>query len=59
MTTELDLAQQLFEAQQDGRQDVDATPFSTLDRAAAYRIQARVLDMLGEKPALLKRPKPK
>ena len=38
MTTELDLAQQLFEAQQDGRQDVDAAPFSTLDRAAAYRI---------------------
>ena len=54
MTTELDLAQQLFEAQKDGRQDVDAAPFSTLDRAAAYRIQARVLDMLGEKPALLK-----
>ena len=54
MSTELDLAQQLFEANKDGSQSVDATPFSALDRAAAYRVQTRVLDMLGDTPKLLK-----
>ena len=54
MTTELDLAQLLFEAQTDGRHDVDATPYSSLDRDAAYRVQTRVLDMLGGTPGMLK-----
>lgn len=54
MSTELDLAQQLFEANKDGSPTVDATPFSALDRAAAYRVQTRVLDMLGDAPKMLK-----
>lgn len=54
MSTELDLAQQLFEANKDGGQSLDATPFSALDRAAAYRVQTRVLDMLGDTPKMLK-----
>ena len=54
MSTELDLAQQLFEAHKDGSRTVDAGPFSVLDRAAAYRVQTRVLDMLGDAPKMLK-----
>jgi 2-keto-4-pentenoate hydratase len=54
MSTELDLAQQLFEANKDGSQSLDATPFSVLDRAAAYRVQTRVLDMLGDTPKMMK-----
>lgn len=54
MTTELDLAQKLFEAQKDGRHDVDAALLSSVDRDTAYRIQTRVMDMLGEQPALVK-----
>lgn len=54
MPTELDLAQLLFEAQKDGRADVDAALFAGLDRDGAYRVMLRVMDMLGEKPAMLK-----
>lgn len=54
MPTELDLAQILFEAQKDGRHDVDAALFADLDRDAAYRVMLRVMDMLGERPGLIK-----
>ncbi len=54
MPTELDLAQLLFEAQTDGRADLDAALFAGLDRDGAYRVMLRVMDMLGERPGLLK-----
>lgn len=54
MPTELDLAQHLFEAQMDGHGSVDATLFAGLDRDSAYRVMLRVMDMLGERPGMLK-----
>ena len=54
MPTEADLIQQLVEAQRAGRQDVDAVPYSTLDTAAALRIQLATMAGLGEHAGLLK-----
>ena len=54
MPTETDLTQQLIEAQRAGRHDLDAVPYSTIDRAAAYRMQVATMAALGEAPALLK-----
>lgn len=49
-----DLAHQLAEAHKAGRHDVDATPYSQLDREAAYGVQLRVMQLLGETPGLYK-----
>jgi 2-keto-4-pentenoate hydratase len=54
MATETDLIQLLVAGQLTSQSNVDATLFSEVDRAAAYRIQAGVLAALGETPALLK-----
>lgn len=54
MPTETDLTQQLIEAQRAGRHDLDATPYSAIDRDAAYRMQVATMTALGEAPALLK-----
>lgn len=51
---ELALAQSLFEAQMDGASTVDATRYAHLDLEAAYRVALRVMDMMGEAPALIK-----
>ena len=51
---ELALAQTLFDAQMDGTSTVDATRYAHLDVEAAYRVAMRVMDMIGETPALLK-----
>lgn len=51
---EHDLIQQLVAAQRASQSNVDATLFTDIDRAAAYRVQADVLAALGETPALLK-----
>ncbi|WP_423067747.1 hypothetical protein [Devosia sp. CN2-171] len=49
-----DLAHQLAEAHKVGRHDVDAKPYSELDRAAAFDVQLRVMQLLGETPGLYK-----
>ena len=49
-----DLAHQIAEAHRGGRHDVDATPYSVLDRAAAYDVQLRVMQLLGETAGLYK-----
>lgn len=49
-----DLAHKLAEAQKAGRHDVDAKPYSELDREAAYDVQLRVMQLLGETPGLYK-----
>ncbi len=54
MTTEADLIQQLVAAHRASQSTVDATLFSDIDRAAAYRIQAGVLAALGETAGLIK-----
>ncbi len=52
--TEQQLIQMLADAQRLGRHDIDAALFDTLDRPAAYRMQAGVLDQLGETVGMLK-----
>lgn len=54
MPSEHDLAQQLVNAQRSGRHDVDPVPFAALDQAAAYRIQTKAMELLGETPGVLK-----
>lgn len=54
MPTETDLIQQLIEAQRSSSQNVDAVPYSTLDRDAAQRIQVATMTGLGEGAGLLK-----
>jgi 2-keto-4-pentenoate hydratase len=54
MATEAELITLLASAQRAGRSEVDGALFAGLDRDAAYRIQAGVLDALGETPALIK-----
>ena len=54
MTEEAGLVQQLVAAHHSGRANVDALPFSRLDRAAAYRIQAGVRIGLADGIGLLK-----
>jgi len=49
-----DLAHQLAEAHKAGRHDVDAKPYSELDRDAALAVQLRVMQLLGQTPGLLK-----
>lgn len=54
MPTETDLAQQLIEAQRSSIRNVDAAPYSSLDREAAQRIQVATMTGLGERAGLLK-----
>lgn len=54
MTDEAELIRQLVAAHRSGVAEVDATPFSTIDRPAAYRIQAGVAAALGATPGMLK-----
>jgi len=54
MTGETHLIQQLIAAHHSGRADVDAAPYSRLDRAAAYRIQHGVRTGLAAGIGLLK-----
>lgn len=54
MPTETDLTQQLIEAQRAGRHDLDASPYSSIDRDAAYRMQVATMAALSDAPALLK-----
>ena len=54
MPTETDLTQQLIEAQRFNSRNVDAVPYSTLDREAAQRIQVGTIAGLGESVGLLK-----
>ena len=49
-----DLAHQLAEAHKAGRHDVDAKPYSELDRDTAYAVQLRVMQLRGQTPGLLK-----
>jgi hypothetical protein len=43
MTIETELARQLSDAQRSGNRVVDQDAFAAIDRAAAYRVQARTL----------------
>lgn len=49
-----DLAHHLAAAQRAQRHELDPAPFASLDREAAYRVQARVRDLLGETIGALK-----
>jgi 2-keto-4-pentenoate hydratase len=49
-----DLAHQLAEANKADRHDVDAKPYSQLDRDTALAVQLRVMQLLGQTPGLLK-----
>src|SRR6476661_8796008 len=42
------LAKQLADAHRDGRHDVDVSPFASLERSAAYDVQAKVRQLLGQ-----------
>src|SRR3569833_3187950 len=48
------LIAQLTDAQRHGTHGVDATPYSTLDRAAAYRVQSGVRLGLGRSVGMVK-----
>ncbi len=54
MTLIDDLAHRLAEAHKAGRHDVDARPYSELDRQSAYDVQLRVMQLLGQTPGLYK-----
>ncbi len=49
-----DLAHHLVAAHRAGRHDVDARPYSELDRETALAVQLRVMQLLGETPGLIK-----
>lgn len=49
-----DLAQQLAAAHKAGQHNVDAKPYSELDRSDAFAVQLRVMQLLGETPGLYK-----
>lgn len=52
--TEVEMIASLADGQRHGTHSVDATPFASLDRAAAYRIQSSVLAAVGAKVGMLK-----
>lgn len=54
MTIESDLAERLVDGQRSGASAVDQDAYSTIDRAAAYRVQAAVMSALGKSPAMFK-----
>jgi len=54
MTLVDDLAHRLAEAHKSGRHDVDAKPYSELDRQSAYDVQFKVMRLLGQSPGLYK-----
>lgn len=54
MTANDNLARLLADAHRADKRTVDAALYSGLDREAAFDVQLRVMDLMGETPALLK-----